>query len=165
MPAGCRKVETKRDEVYLQVATATRPGKLTPSLPTTPIPRKSDGADEKQLEYLKLNPPTFNGDALKWAGFWKEFDELTSKDKHNSKEQRARLLIDQMRDPKAKAKAEGANLAGSYNCVCEVLQIAYNRPRIVYPRHAEKVVDTTKKVHYNNPMGAGTFVHIMVICG
>ena len=84
-----------------------------------------------------------------------------------------------MRNPKAKAKAEGANLAGGYNCVCEVLQIVYNRPGIVYPRHAEKVVDTTKKVHYNNQdidesldlfeqhyhgmknMGAGTFEHIM----
>ena len=106
--------------------------------PTTPI--DVDGRVVSRGTRFKVPLPKFDGNILNWWDFWQLFSAMLTKDRSLSEVEIICLLRDAIDDPTAQQyvdRAQGRH--DEYNAVVNELKEEYDRCRVVYLKHAEKL--------------------------
>ena len=88
---------------------------------------------------LKLDLPKFSGDVLDWREFWSIFSARLSRETCLSEHERISCLENAMLDKEAKSIIRLHCASGSYTECVKALQERYDRNKMVYQHHAEKL--------------------------
>ncbi len=88
---------------------------------------------------LKLDLPTFSGDVLDWREFWSIFSARLSRETSLSEHEKISCLENAMSDKGAKAIVRVHSISGSYSECVAALRERYDRNKIVYRHHVQKL--------------------------
>ncbi len=88
---------------------------------------------------LKLDLPTFSGDLLDWREFWSIFSARLSRETGLTEHERISCLETAMADKSAKAIVRVHGSGGSFSECVKALQERYDRNKIVYRHHVQKL--------------------------
>ena len=130
-------LEPRLMEVYWRYDEALEA--LPPKPDATPVSTSATDSHSRGIRF-KVPLPKFDGNILHWLDFWKLFDSMLSKDKGLTDVEKICLLRDAMEDPIAKEHVNRAH--GRYETYVKVtneLKAKYDRCRIVYLKHADKL--------------------------
>ena len=130
-------LEPRLMEVYRRYDEALEA--LPPKPDATPVSTSATDSHSRGIHF-KVPLHKFDGNILHWRDFWKLFDSMLSKDKGLTDVEKICLLRDAMEDPIAKDHVNRAH--GRYETYVKVtneLKAEYDRCRIVYLKHADKL--------------------------
>ena len=88
---------------------------------------------------IKRDLPTFSGDLLDWREFWSIFSARLSRESGLSEHKRISCLENAMSHKGAKAIIQVHSVSGSYSECVKALQERYDRNKIVYRHHVQKL--------------------------
>ena len=113
--------------------------------PSTPGPAKS-AMEGKGVKLPKLDVPTFDGDILNWNQFWEQFCVSVDRRMNLSDAEKLVYLQQAVKKGSARSTIDGLSQTGdNYKETLNCLKSRYDRPRLIYRTHVQKIVDTPLK--------------------
>ena len=105
--------------------------------------KETPAADGKRsMKLPKLDVPTFDGDLLNWSQFWEQFSVSVHECKNLSDTEKLVYLQQAVKKGSAKNAIEGlTRTADSYAEAISYLKARYDRPRLIYRTHVQKIMN------------------------
>ena len=117
--------------------------------PSTPGPATS-AMDGKGVKLPKLDVPTFDGDILNWNQFWEQFCVSVDSRMNLSDAEKLVYLQQAVKKGLARSTIDGLSQTGdNYKEALTCLKSRYDRPRLIYRTHVQKIVDTLSLIDGN----------------
>ena len=110
--------------------------------PSTPGPATC-AMDGKGVKLPTLDVPTFDGDMLNWNQFWEQFCVSVDSRMNLSDAEKLVYLQQAVKKGSARSTIDGLSQTGdNYKEALTCLKSRYDRPRLIYRTHVQKIVDT-----------------------
>ena len=113
--------------------------KLPSSTTTTTI---CEVATPRPVQLPKIALPTFEGDVMKWATFWKQFQAAVDRYSQLTNANKLAYLRDAIRDPPTRSLLfSGTEDSGYYSEIVDLLKQRFDKRRIIHATYCRTLAD------------------------